>query len=133
MSAPLLTRRTALAGAATLAAVPLQAVAAVAPTPIARLWTEAQRLDRALGVHRAAIASAEALRQAAPGWMYLSGEGHALGQRRYEALVAILKETPRGASDHAIMAKASQHRDILRGPHAWASFKVAEAAAAVAA
>lgn len=131
MSALTLTRRTAIAGAAAFAAAPF--AAANEPTPIDRLWIEAQRLDGALAMHRGEIAAAEELRHgAAPGWMYLSSEGREIGEQRYQTLVAILNEKPRHSGDVATMARVAEDRDMRAGPRAWAAERVASAALAMA-
>ncbi|WP_342359062.1 hypothetical protein [Terrarubrum flagellatum] len=130
-------RRKAMVGAAALAATPaaarLQSTTAQ-QTPIARLWAEIEEADLALAPHRAAIAAAETLRHnAAPGWMYLSGKGREIGEQRYQALIATLRETPRSANDIALMAQAARHPDIASGPLSWAGARVAEAASRFAA
>ena len=98
------------------------------PTPIARLWSEAQTLASKLAAHRGAI-SAAALRanDGVPGWMRLSGEANAIAEARYGKLVTILNTTPRTQGDLAILAKVSQDTDISSGARAWASEKLASA------
>lgn len=120
-------RRTIMLGAAA-SALPVGAVAAQTgtKTPISQLWAEVEACDRALAPHKAAMTSAESLRGVSSGWMYLTGDAHVAGQRRYDALVAILKETPRNEKDLVILAKACCAPDMANGPRAWASERFAQ-------
>lgn len=120
-------RRTILIGAAAVTAAPAAAYAqGASSTPIAKLWAEVEACERALAPHKAAMADAEALRGVTSGWMYLTGEAHQAGQRRYDALVAILKEAPRTDNDLVILAKACCAPDMANGPRAWASERFAQ-------
>jgi hypothetical protein len=128
-----LSRRALVAGSAMLAAGPALAATPVGPTPIARLWTEAQNLASQLSAHRGAITAAASRTGATtPGWMRLGGEANAMAEARYGKLVAILKETPKNQGDLAIIAKVSQDQDIQMGARLWASEKLASATLALA-
>ncbi len=132
MSALTLSRRTAFAGAAALALAPVGASACYS-SEIALHSAMVAHYERKLATHRAAIDAAEALHGgAAPGWMYLPGETHALGEQRYASLITILKETPEDQRELNLMRRAAAHPDIRRGPRAWADFRVAEAEKALA-
>jgi hypothetical protein len=122
------TRRTAFAGAAALAAVPTgaSALTKVKPTQIGTLWAEAESLKETLAVHRAAIAQAAA-NGGISGWMRLGGEANRLGAARYERLVAILNATPRSEADLAVMARVVQDAEFRNGAHGFAAEKLADA------
>ena len=121
-------RRTILKGVTALAVVPAAAASAQAggATPIARLWSLVEACDKALQPHHAAMIEAETLRGVTGGWMYLTGDAHSAGQRRYDALVAILNETPRNETDLAIVARAYSAPDMANGPRAWAGDRLAQ-------
>lgn len=125
-----MTRRAAIAAAAAFAVLPAvpAAAGAKAPsneTPITRLWAEAERLKEGLSAHRAAIAAAEDVHGTGlSGWVYLPGEPNAIGHRRYDTLVEILNQTPKGAEDYAIMHRAARDADIVAGPRAWATARL---------
>jgi hypothetical protein len=122
------TRRTTLAAAAALAfGSATGAKAAANASPIKSLWGEARAIDRAMGAHAQAIATAADAR-GIPGWMVLDGPANALGEARYGKLVSILNAAPADSQDLAIMAHASQDRDIVNGPRAWAGERLAQAA-----
>ncbi|CAN1555664.1 hypothetical protein MCEMSEM23_02389 [Rhabdaerophilaceae bacterium] len=124
----ILSRRALVAGTAALAVGPALAIHATTPTPIARLWSEAQTLASKLAAHRGAIRSA-ALRanDGVPGWMRLTGEANAIAEARYRKLVTILNTAPSNQGDLAILAKVSQDSDIASGARTWASEKLAAA------
>jgi hypothetical protein len=127
-----LSRRALVAGSAMLAAGPALAVTPVGPTPIARLWSEAQSLASKLSAHRGAITAAAARTgTSTPGWMRMGGEANAIAEQRYGKLVEILKETPKNQGDLAIIAKVSQDSDIQMGARLWASEKLASATLAL--
>jgi hypothetical protein len=129
-----LSRRALVAGSAMLAAGPALAATPVGPTPIARLWSEAQALASKLASHRGAItAAATRSGTSTPGWMRLGGEANAIAEQRYGKLVAILQETPKNPGDLAIIAKVSQDSDIQMGARLWASEKLAAATLALVA
>lgn len=116
-------RRALMAGAAVAAAAGPAAAAGLASgagdTAIGKLWAQAESLRGKLDAWSAEIAAAE--RQGGiPGWMRLSGEANAVGEARYQALVQILKTTPKSAADLRLMARAAQDRDIADGPRLWA-------------
>jgi hypothetical protein len=119
------TRRTAFAGAAALAAAPALA-STRQTTPISRLWAEAERLNGSLAAHRAAIAEAAA-NGGISGWMRLGGEANRIGSARYERLVAILNAEAETPADLAIIAQVSRDEDILAGPRSFAADKLAHA------
>jgi hypothetical protein len=128
-----LSRRAVVAGSAMLAAVPAFAATPSGPTPIARLWAEAQGLASQLSAHRGAITAAAARTGVStPGWMRIGGEANAIAEQRYGKLVAILKETPKNQGDLAIIAKVSQDSDIQMGARLWASEKLASATISLA-
>jgi hypothetical protein len=122
-----LTRRHIMAGAAALAAAaPAAASALPAVTPIGELWTKAEALRLKLEAHRAAIAAA-AHNGGISGWMRLGGEANALGEARYQALIAILKSKPHSATDLAIMGKTVLDDEIGNAAQQWASAQFANA------
>jgi hypothetical protein len=128
-----LSRRVILAGATAVAAAPALANTPAAPaTPIARLWAEAESLKLALLRHRAAIAEAAGT-GGIPGWMRLGGEANRIAEARYGKLITLLNSRPETKGDLAILAKVAQDDDILAGPRAWASEKLAAASQALAA
>lgn len=128
-----LSRRVVLAAATAAAAVPAMAASPAAPaTPIARLWSEAEGLKLALIRHRGAIAEAAAT-GGIPGWMRLGGEANRLAEARYGKLIAILNAKAEQPGDLAILAKVAKDDDILAGPRAWASERLAAAATTMAA
>ncbi|MBL8587835.1 MAG: hypothetical protein JNK46_04845 [Methylobacteriaceae bacterium] len=132
-----ITRRRALMAGAAVAAAASPAVAAGLGAPsgdtaIGKLWAEAETLRGKLDAYAADVAAAERL-GGIPGWMRLSGEAHALGQARYEALVSILKATPATADDLRLMARAAQSNDMANGPQLWAARQTREALASFAA
>ena len=118
------TRRTVLAGTAAAAAAPaLSLVPAAAATPgqspIARLWAQAEAIKAEMSVHAEEIAAMDELTGLA-GWMRLGGIANELGNRRYQALIAIIKATPASLGDLTLIARATQESDIRRdGPAAW--------------
>lgn len=130
----LVSRRTLVAGAAVTGASLIAGAPAFAAgtTPIARLWAEAETLRGQLAAHRNAIA-ASAANGGIPGWMRLGGEANAIAEARYGKLIAILNAPPKTAQDLAIIAKVTQDSDITEGGRAWASARLAEAAASLAA
>ena len=127
-------RRMLVAGAALTGATLIAGVPAFAAgtTPIAKLWAEAEALRGRLAAHRDAIA-ASAANGGIPGWMRLGGEANAIAEARYGKLIAILNAQPKTAQDLAIIAKVTQDSDITEGGRAWASARLAEAAASLAA
>lgn len=131
MSTPELTRRTVFTAAAALAAVPAAALAATAETtPIARLWAKAEAMGKELAAYRAEIEAAAA-NGGISGWMRLGGKANALGEERYQALVAIMNETPRSQADLAIMGKVVMDDEMTLGPRGWAGEKLASATVAL--
>ncbi len=130
----LVSRRTLVAGAAITGATLIAGAPAFAAgtTPIAKLWADAETLRGQLAVHRDAIAAAAA-NGGIPGWMRLGGEANKIAEARYGKLIAILKAEPKNAQDLAIIAKVTQDNDIAEGGRAWASARLAEAAASLAA
>lgn len=103
-------------------------------TPIAQLWAKAESLKIKLGAFKHEIAAAEMSRSGGvSGWMYLNGAGYKIGNARYDALVAVLKSKPLNASDAAIMAKAAQDVDMQSGPRGWATARVTDGHAFLAA
>jgi hypothetical protein len=69
-----LSRRALVAGSAMLAAGPAFAATSTGPTPISRLWAEAQGLASQLAAHRGEItAAAVRTGTSTPGWMRLGG------------------------------------------------------------
>jgi hypothetical protein len=128
-----LSRRVILAGATVAAALPAVAATPAAPaTPIARLWAEAEALKLGLLRHRGAIAEAAA-QGGIPGWMRLGGEANRIAEARYGKLVAILNAPAKSPADLGIIARVAQDDDMLAGPRAWASERLAAASAALAA
>ncbi|MCZ8183155.1 MAG: hypothetical protein O9322_09310 [Beijerinckiaceae bacterium] len=128
-----LSRRLVLAGATAAATFPAMAASPAAPaTPIARLWAEAESLRLGLLRHRGAIADAAAS-GGIPGWMRLGGEANRIAEARYGKLVAILNSRAEARGDLAILARVAQDDDILAGPRAWASERLAAASATLAA
>lgn len=128
-----LTRRALVAGTAALASAPAFAGTPGGPTPIARLWTDAQALASKLAAHRGAIAAAaQRTGTSTPGWMRLGGEANRIAEERYGKLVAILSAEPRHPGDLAIIARVSQDPDIQMGARLWASEKLASATLALA-
>jgi hypothetical protein len=128
------TRRAVLAAAgASLAAPALAAVpampAAARQTQIGRLWAEAQALGRRMQPYAGRVA---ALEESAglPGWMRLKGAANELGEKRYGALVAILKAKPESIGDLALVGRAANDPDIVNGPATWARFQFDDAARA---
>lgn len=133
MNRKTLSRRVILAGATAAAAAPALAATPAAPaTPVARLWAEAESLKLALLRHRAAIAAAAGT-GGIPGWMRLGGEANRIAEARYGKLIALLNSRPETRGDLAILAKVAQDDDILAGPRAWASEKLAAASQTLAA
>ncbi len=126
-----LSRRTMFCAAAALAAAPVAAGQAFASgtTTIGRLWAQAESLKDQLATHRAAITAA-ASNGGISGWMRLGGEANALGQRRYDALVAILNTRPESAQDFAILGKVVLDADIQNGARNWAGEQLANATVA---
>lgn len=123
------TRRAVLGATAALAAAPAAALAATAApaSKLAAQWAEVMNLTIRMGAHAPAIAAAER-GDSVPGWMRLEGEANALGNARYDRLVAILKSQVETTDDLAIVAQAASHRDIVSGPGAFAAGRLAEAA-----
>lgn len=127
-----LSRRALAGGAFALAALPA-AAAQPAPSPIARLWAEAETLRVKLAGHRAAIAEAAAKAgDGLPGWMRLGGEANRIAELHYGKLVATLNAEPKNAGDLAILAKVSTDPDIAAGPRIWASERLTQAAVKLA-
>lgn len=126
MTSTITRRRALMAGAAVAAAAGLGASAG--DTTIGRLWAQAESLRGKLDAYSAEVAAAERL-GGIPGWMRLSGEANAIGNARYEALVAILKTSPASADDLRLMAKAAQTADIAAGPRLWAAQQTRDALA----
>ncbi len=121
---PLLTRRRALLAGASLAIAPLLKATAFATalarqTPIGALWLEAEALKAQMAPASQAIAAAFE-NGGAPGWMRLTGPINALGHRRYDCLIAILKAEPQNAADLAIVDAAANDHDMRHGPRSWA-------------
>ena len=117
------TRRTVLAGTAAAAAAPALSLVPAAATPgqspIARLWAQAEAIKAEMSVHAKEIAAMDELTGLA-GWMRLGGIANELGNRRYQALIAIIKATPASLGDLTLIARATQESDIRRdGPAAW--------------
>lgn len=127
------TRRALLGAAAALASAPAVAIAAQGKSiasgsaTIAAHWNDVMDLTVRLGAHNAAISAAERP-NGVSGWMYLDGEANALGNARYNKLVAIIHSKPANAEDLGIMARAAMHRDILDGPKSYAASRLADAA-----
>lgn len=138
------TRRALLGATAALAAAPAAftaSVAAAAPmtaapasaaatSSIRQLWDEVIDLSIRLGGHPTPLVAQET---GLPGWMYDSGEANALGNARYDKLVAILHSTPTSTDDLSIIARAASHCDIQAGPQSYASARLSQAAMAMAA
>ncbi len=126
-----LSRRTMFGAAAALAAAPVAAGQAFASgtTTIGRHWAQAESLKDQLATHRAAITAA-ASNGGISGWMRLGGEANALGQRRYDALVAILNTRPESTQDLAILGKVVLDADIQNGARNWAGEQLANATVA---
>ena len=117
------TRRTVLAGTAAAAAAPalslVPAASTGAPTRIARLWAEAEAIKAQMAVHAREIAAMSELTGLA-GWMRLGGAANELGNRRYQALIAMIRATPASLDDLALIARATKEDDIrFNGPAAW--------------
>lgn len=130
MTTTTLTRRHIMAGAAAVtAAVPAAASALPTTTPIGELWAKAEALRLKLEAHRVAIAAA-ARNGGISGWMRLGGEANALGEARYQALIAILKSKPHSPADLAIMGKTVLDEEIGNAAQQWASAQFANAAIA---
>ena len=136
MTATTTTRRAVLAGGAAIAAAPLAAslpafaastASGEAATPVALLWAQAESLKARLAAHAEEIA-ANAARTGLPGWMHARGAANALGNQRYEAIVAILNGRARSVGDLAILAKATGDADMRQGPASWAHARFDEAA-----
>lgn len=122
-SAPVLSRRLALAGAGAACLAPAAAAAAVSPrhnpeTALTALWREVKSLDAALQPHADAIKAAAT--GGVPGWMRLTGEINRLGEERYRRLVAIINGPAVNDADLAIKAQAALHEDIRAGAFTWA-------------
>ncbi|MGL4975588.1 MAG: hypothetical protein ACRC56_09850 [Bosea sp. (in: a-proteobacteria)] len=131
MTKTTLSRRTMFGAAAALAAAPVAAGQALASgtTTIGRLWSQAESLNDQLAAHRAAITEAAA-NGGISGWMRLGGQANVLGQRRYDALVAILKTKPESTQDLAILGKVVLDGDIQNGARNWAGEQLANATVA---
>lgn len=141
-----LNRRAILGATAAIAAAPVAGVAAVpAPakfaTPAAAaaakgsvraLWDEVIDLSIRMNGHAYETAIVDR-GTGLPGWMYVEGEANALGNRRYDALMAILHARPESAEDIAIIARAATHGDIASGPKSFAAARLADAAMTLAA
>ena len=134
------TRRDMMLGVAALATATAfvtassQLLNAATNTPIAQLWAKAESLRGDLGAFSSQIAAAETSRiGGVSGWMYLDGAAYRIGNARYDALVALLKTKPQNANDLALMAKAARDADMLTGPRGWATARVAEGHALLAA
>ena len=137
-----ITRRNAVLGAtAALAVLPVAGLAApsvtvpAAATPHAAgairvLWDQVVDLSIKLGDHATPIVNPQS---GLPGWMYDRGEANALGNARYEKLVAILRSTPQTSEDIAIIARAATHADIENGPRTYGAARLAAAATSLAA
>jgi hypothetical protein len=126
-----LTRRMAVAGAAVAVATPALAVASKSPTPIGKLWREAEVLKSQLDTHRAVIA-AKASEGGIAGWMRLGGDANSIGEARYARLMAILNTAPTNQGDVAIMARVVQDEDIQQGAKGFAADRLASAVIATA-
>lgn len=128
------TRRTVLCAAAAAAAIPsafaapaLRAPAAAAPAAfgaVRALWDDVVNLTIRMGAHADALDAANPA-TGLPAWMYVPGEANALGNARYDALIAILKSTPETAEDLDILTRAAAHGDIVQGPVSFANRQVA--------
>jgi len=111
-------------------APPPHALAAAAEsTPVARLWARAQALKAQMAPFAARIEAA-CRNGGTPGWMRLTGKANALGEARYNILIAILKSSPGTIDDLAIIARAAGDADIHGGPRAWAHGEFDRAASA---
>lgn len=139
-----LNRRAILGATAAFAAAPATSFAAPA-APIApklaatvekrsirALWDQVIDLSIRMNghVHEAATADRGT---GLPGWMYVQGEANELGNKRYDALVAILNAKPETAEDVSIIARAATHGDIQAGPQSFATARLASAAMSLAA
>jgi hypothetical protein len=132
MTKTTLSRRTMFGAAAALAAAPAVAAGqalASGQTTIGKLWAQAESLNVQLDAHRAAITEA-AQNGGISGWMRLGGQANALGQRRYDLLVAILKTRPEDTQDLAILGKVVLDGDIQNGARNWAAEQLAHATVA---
>ena len=115
-------RAAAIAAIPVLAPLPAFASAFATPasaSPIAALWARAVALKQQMAPYAAQIDAAFA-NGGTPGWMRLNDRANALGHARYEALIAILKATPKTLDDLAIVARATGDEDIRNGPRSWA-------------
>lgn len=130
------TRRTVLAGAGAAAAMPALALvpATAGPatvvqgaTPIATLWAKAAALKQQMQPFQHEIASMET-RAGLPGWMHLTGAANAIGHKRYDALVAILKAPATSIEDLTLIARTTREAEIAQGPATWARFQFDAAA-----
>jgi hypothetical protein len=90
-----------------------------AMTPICRLWGEAQSLQQAMSVFSAEMAVGRQ-RNGLPGWMSAGGAVNELGNRRYDALVSMLKGTAQTIDDLAILGEAVRQEEMRDGPASWA-------------
>ena len=126
MTSPTLTRRTAFAGTAALALVPVVASAASKQTAIGSLWADAEALSVKLNSYRAQIA-ASAETGGISGWMRLGGEANTLGGQRYAKLMGILHTKPETQSDLAIMARVVLDEEIQNGAKGYAADRFATA------
>lgn len=129
------TRRTVLCTAAAAAAIPsafaapalrAPAAAPVASGAVRALWDDVVNLTIRMGAHADALGAASPA-TGLPAWMYVPGEANALGNARYDALIAILKSTPETAEDLDILTRAAAHGDIVQGPVSFANRQVAMA------
>ena len=126
------TRRAVLAGASAVAAAPALAavpasLAGARETDVSRLWKQASALKRQMQPYAADMA-AMTQRAGLPGWMHLSGAANALGNRRYDTLVSILKTKPETIDDLAVIANVTKEHEIAGGPATWARFQFDAAA-----
>ena len=119
----------AAAAAPALAAVPQSFAGAAPATEVARLWSQAGALNRQLAPFAADIA-AFSQRSGLPGWMHAKGAANAIGNRRYDTLIAILKAKPQTIEDLATIAAVTREQEIAGGPATWARFQFDAAAKA---
>jgi hypothetical protein len=126
------TRRALLAGAAAslvpvVAGMPASAAQPIvvkpggpaAMTTISRLWGEAQSLEREMSAFAAEMAEGRR-RNGLPGWMSARGCVNDLGNRRYDALVSMLRATPETIDDLAILGEVVRQEEMRDGPASWA-------------
>jgi hypothetical protein len=120
-------RRAVLAGAAAASLAPAVAGVAVfvpsgkrsSETAISNLWTEAELLKRRLSKFYVEIEAGRRC-NGLPGWMTARGAANELGNRRYDTLVSMLKQTPETLDDLAILGRVVRQEEMRDGPISWA-------------